>query len=84
MTTANLLITRIDGLVREFGLDSDAQAVGILNACGSDDVHDISYELAQATGLKEDDAAQLLVRCAVAVAKVELQPVIDQIQQLLA
>jgi predicted ATPase len=74
----------IDGLVREFGLDSDAQALGILNACGSDDVHDIPYELAQATGLKEDDAAQRLVRCAVVVAKVELQPVIDQIQQMLA
>lgn len=74
----------IEDVVKEFGLDSEGQAIGIFDACGSDDVHDIPYELAQATGLKEDDAAQRLVRCAVAVAKDELQLVIEQIQQMLA
>jgi predicted ATPase len=81
-----LEVCRTKGLgdvVREFGLDSEGQAIGILDSCGLDDVHDIPYELALATGLKEDDAAQLLVRCAVAVAKDQLQPLIDQIQQVL-
>ena len=36
------------------------------------------------TGLKEDDAAQRLVRCAVGAAKNQLEPLIDQIQQMLA
>jgi hypothetical protein len=73
----------LEDVVREFGLDSEGQAIHILEACGSDDVHDIPYELAQATGLKVDDAAQRLVRCAVAVAKDQLKPLIDQIQKAL-
>jgi predicted ATPase len=71
----------LEDVVREFGLNSEGQAIDILDSCGLDDVHDIPYDLAQATGLKEDDAAQRLVRCSVALAKDQLQPLIDQIQQ---
>jgi uncharacterized protein YjeT (DUF2065 family) len=74
----------VDEVVKEFGLDSEGQAIDILGACGTDDIHDIPYEIAEATGLKEEEAAQRLVRCAVAVAKNQLQPLIDQIQQQLA
>lgn len=74
----------IKEVVNLFGLDSEGQAKDLLDACTSDEVHDIPYFLAQATGLKEENAAQLLVRCAVAVAKDQLQPLIDQIQQVLA
>lgn len=74
----------IEETVKIFGLDSEGQAKDILDSCGADDVHDIPYLLAQATGLKVDESAQLLVRCAAAVAKDQLQPLIDQIQQALA
>jgi energy-coupling factor transporter ATP-binding protein EcfA2 len=77
--------TRGIGVVAtEFGLDSEAQAIEILDACGADNVHHIPYELAQATGLNEEDAANRLVRCAVLVANDQLQPLIDQVQRVLA
>ena len=67
-------------LAREFGLDSNAQTLELLNRCGTDEVHDIPYELGQATGLNPADAAQALVRCAVSAAKLELQKLVDLIQ----
>lgn len=71
-------------VISEFGLESTDHALTVLAQCGVDDVHDIPYELAQATGLREEDAAQGLVRCAVTAARVQLQPVVDLIQQKLA
>lgn len=74
----------INVVVKEFGLDSDAQAKEMLIGCSADDVHDIPYEIAQASGLRVEEAAQRLVQCAVAVAKDQLQPLINQIQRILA
>lgn len=79
-------IAQTDGLahvISEFGLESTDHARTVLAQCGVDDVHDIPYELAQATGLREEDAAQGLVRCAVTAARVQLQPLVDLIQQKL-
>lgn len=79
-------IAQSDGLahvISEFGLETNDHALTVLAQCGADDVHDIPYELAQATGLKEEDAAQGLVRCAVTAARDQLQPVVDLIQKKL-
>jgi predicted ATPase len=74
----------IEHVVSEFGFESNNHALTVLAQCGADDVHDIPYELAQATGLRHEDAAQGLARCAVTAARVQLQPVVDLIQQKLA
>jgi predicted ATPase len=79
-------IAQTDGLenvVAEFGLESRDQALTVLAQCGSEDVHAIPYELAQATGLSKEEAAQCLVRCAVLAARVQIQPLVDLIQQRL-
>jgi len=73
----------IDYIISEFGLNSVEQAKSLLDKCSLNNVHNITYELALASGLNESNAAQCLVRCSVNAKRNEFQPIIDLIIDIL-
>lgn len=68
---------------RQFSFDSAAEAAATLNRCGLSDPHAVAYELAQFTGMAEDEASKCLVTCASLCAADERASLVALVQSAL-
>jgi hypothetical protein len=73
----------LDEAKRQFNFDSNAEARATLALCGLGDPHAVGYELAQHTGMSQDEAAKCLVACAALSAESEQRRLQGLIQAVL-
>lgn len=68
---------------RQFNFDSTTEAEATLALCGLGDPHAVGYELAQHTGMGQEEAAECLVACAALSAEAEQHRLVSIVQAIL-
>lgn len=79
-------VARSDGLAeaqRRFSFESPAETGSVLGQCGLADPHAVAYELAQHTGMAEEEASQCLIACAALSAEAARSDLIGLVHAVL-